>query len=1756
MNNTIFEEFRNTRPHLTILINYYNIRTKSNRIICLVRKLEEYPILSGLNRVSDVLGRDDFSEKEEQVKEALRGFKGKDKFIVKKNNMITHESSLSDVKSAITIYLREPDILNASIHPEELFIEQMESRRPLGNYKSGINLLELDVSRLEIDDKNYDTVNIDDILLNNLDIVDNLLKLNVYLFSDYVDAIREERSELIRESEKKLFKTLNNYWIQLEVRNIENRFKRFEYLESFLETKEKDYNDKKVYLNSEGEFNEVFWKANINDYLFKNLGIYFNSFILENKENLQERKIDIYSVFKYFELDASVPFSRYSYGGQLSQKIVKIYENFYSIENVKFLEKWNSVLSYRDTPSNCVQWKGFYNYNDDTTGETSILEYEIILYNDGLYQIRLYQQKINLVHIETFLEFIKSTLLEKIKKILYGIGIHLVLNKLELGKNVHFIFSKLEIAMSLKSDIELGKLQNILTKSTALFSKTSELISNEFINLEFKKVDNYTRTDQIQKYINHYIIQNRVTEGSDLGPLVKQVMAKYSKNQVDAMKLVKTWVTKFVDSDTQKANKIKIGRNIGLEVVGKQVGSDSCNFYMSNITTLKDIFTFFYYLIVLVNISQLKENVKIYNEIIGRRSDEKIIAKIEDKKEKEQIVDTGTLGDLDDLVFEDVDDDYIFQGEDPIDEVMSVHEGSQEELIAVEKESVTGEESELPQEEMIDELQPILNGSSYYIKRLQLMDKEVYDYKVDSKFKPYSKKAMPNDSRQPIVLTNRQMDKIKAKYGADVDVYGGLNRRIDVYSKDYKAPAYSIKYRNLHYICPKVWCMFDQLPYYMDQLLEPGTSNGFAKVGKNEKGEFLVNPTKVKCPDCGHGVWGYDKDGTLLIAQDNLKRQPYPGFFTGEQHPKNLCMVTCFKTPNKKLDECLGSEKPVKKEKKITNEKYILKGDKYGICNNGRFCVLPDKLHNWINADFGNYKLERTIIDEFISYLRKGILKENEEYYQSFEKTIQYLLGDSIFKLSKDEFREFLINKFKSIPDIDSIFKKVRKGSLYLYFGKNIENYYTYIKEAISLQPKFIIPILSHPSIITENGVNFFILREENDRIFLECEYFNYEFINLNEKADNMFIYSHSLGETYKKTYYEPIVLVQQKSKSLQVAKSINGSNRIVTDLLKYVRTECSEKEDPWITQLKKSRINKPGLLEEEYFLNKQDSEVVLNSIEETGEFQIIQQFVNDYNQTEGLIVKWITKETKFYIPIQPIQILDSIRTIKHKQLIRLNSFDDTKEFLTAFSNRTNLFYTPYAYTLNMDKLISGIYTITGLWIPVLYTALESANIEGMNEWKFSKDIWFEKKISTDDRLVNKRFRDTNKYNYEKLRFELSKSIKMNDELKEQIMILMRQYKTSLPIERKQQIRKSLQTILSNHLRSTLVIPGAIGEWNIKDVFSYCGEYKTLMECNSGSMCKWDETNNECKVLINPEWYWKYVSRIVDDLLVNVNKKKEIVEEYRKELELPENEKIFYSKDEIDDYLEKYDFNLENKKYIQHPLEHFSYSNPYKQAANVIAQVKTIDTRYSVPKYILYYFQPSIGPSKPQVPKDIALYQTKEVNYDYFFNNMAYLVKTLPRKSKPIRFELANRIREEVNSAILLERYRALSEQPNGDLYRKFRAMKSIEALADYIKERSWGNIIDLELLADIYSQYRLRFIILEDDGNPNRTNIFVHLPNHLKGMTLENKDEYVFGIFVLHDNIFELLIRKNNPLFKANDIPFLSSWYESQLASESSMPY
>ena len=255
----------------------------------------------------------------------------------------------------------------------------------------------------------------------------------------------------------------------------------------------------------------------------------------------------------------------------------------------------------------------------------------------------------------------------------------------------------------------------------------------------------------------------------------------------------------------------------------------------------------------------------------------------------------------------------------------------------------------------------------------------------------------------------------------------------------------------------------------------------------------------------------------------------------------------------------------------------------------------------------------------------------------------------------------------------------------------------------------------------------------------------------------------------------------------------------------------------------------------EEYFLPKESTKSILAKLYKVPGFEVICQYVNSYNQTEALVVKQITDNKRYYFPIKPTEILDDIKIVKSKELLELHSFSDTRHFLEALAG-VGIDYSPYFYTVNSDStIVTGIYTITGEWVPTLFTGPNKDLVKGLRKWSLPRDIWVQKRVGEDERTLRKSSRDKKRYNYEKLRYEFSKLLADSPKFKETILLHMRNFKGAKDIRKQDKIRIELIDNISTFLRTHLVNPGVIGEWNIKDVFSYCSDNLEKDNCNTSS---------------------------------------------------------------------------------------------------------------------------------------------------------------------------------------------------------------------------------------------------------------------------------------------------------------------------------
>jgi len=186
------------------------------------------------------------------------------------------------------------------------------------------------------------------------------------------------------------------------------------------------------------------------------------------------------------------------------------------------------------------------------------------------------------------------------------------------------------------------------------------------------------------------------------------------------------------------------------------------------------------------------------------------------------------------------------------------------------------------------------NLNTYFMKRF----KKRFPLLINNGF---TRICAANAKRQPIILTDREKQKIDKEYQGKNKPYShALQYGVD---KEYKEP--------LHYVCPAYWC------------IKPGQEGPLTEEEvKNKKcGEIIQNPKKLK-----PGEYTYKwKERFTEPGIVNRKRDIVIDPKTG----KEICFPCCFKEWNGKAqferrNECNPEEYPLHAKKKKAQEKRLM----------------------------------------------------------------------------------------------------------------------------------------------------------------------------------------------------------------------------------------------------------------------------------------------------------------------------------------------------------------------------------------------------------------------------------------------------------------------------------------------------------------------------------------------------------------------------------------------------------------------------------------------------------------------------------------------------------------------------------------------------------------------------------------------------------------------------------------------------------------
>jgi len=773
----------------------------------------------------------------------------------------------------------------------------------------------------------------------------------------------------------------------------------------------------------------------------------------------------------------------------------------------------------------------------------------------------------------------------------------------------------------------------------------------------------------------------------------------------------------------------------------------------------------------------------------------------------------------------------------------------------------------------------------YFETRIEKLD-PVLIIKEDSKeFNSYSRVCSSSEKRQPVILTDKELDKINKEHP-------GFLRDEDV-----------IKYgsnpnKQFNYICPRYWCLKN------NTIVDP----------KDLK-EVIVNGKKeLKSPNCGYvlpenakrvepGYYVYEfykpKPGKV-----NYKK--YPGFQV-DKHPKGFCLPCCFekyntigrieanKKCNQKINNVDDANKKVKeKEKEQKEDEYVKGPDKFPLLP-GKWGYLPTQIQNIlnvVNADCQISKTNTNIKPNHPCLLRHGV-EINEK--QSFISCIADLLffGKRIVDdkntvkiakvLSIKEMKELiiksldidhfityqngnLVNDFKTTDinlnsNIDM--EKYSTSKLYSKINKSNESEVLYLKKIISALENFINFLRDDDTIVDhtylwdllckpnkhlfQNGINLIIFKIPNDDITS-----NVELICPTNH------YSNELYEARKPTvilmkednYYEPIYSYTNNNNKIQVAKDFKEYD---PHLSKTMRTVLNKIIKPFISVMCRPLDSMPNIYK------SPRAPLLKDLIEKMDkyDYKVLKMVMNFNNKIIGVIAESPTiNKLSCFVPCFPSSYDSNYgyEFIFMTDLSIWRTYDETYTFLTKLYKlakkkdmKSEIPCNPMLKVIE-DNLVVGIITETNQFIQLSQPIPEIDIKEEYNLPSLSNSNYLINKKENSDIIIT----TSNKVDDE--RVEFIKKIKFESQFynifRNTIRILLNDYQN---IKLREKIESEIlkdYIIYTQKLNNVTLLLKEL----VKDKIKFIGDSNYYKLINEVSTClvKNDEScredNNLCMI--------------------------------------------------------------------------------------------------------------------------------------------------------------------------------------------------------------------------------------------------------------------------------------------------------------------
>ena len=200
-----------------------------------------------------------------------------------------------------------------------------------------------------------------------------------------------------------------------------------------------------------------------------------------------------------------------------------------------------------------------------------------------------------------------------------------------------------------------------------------------------------------------------------------------------------------------------------------------------------------------------------------------------------------------------------------------------------------------------------LKNPSPFVKKMFDLEPTLFLKEDNGKFNRYSRSCSSTEKKQPVLLTQEEMDEIKEdeyekiteKYGKEAFESLPKEEQTQIIEKEsFLKPQDVIKYGTnpenpYYYICPRYWCLKTNKPIDPSEMIDVLDKKTGKMVKKHPTCGGII-PNSQKKLKKGEENFVYEFfNPTSHRSQEDYK-QHYPGFLKSDKHPDGSCIPCCF----------------------------------------------------------------------------------------------------------------------------------------------------------------------------------------------------------------------------------------------------------------------------------------------------------------------------------------------------------------------------------------------------------------------------------------------------------------------------------------------------------------------------------------------------------------------------------------------------------------------------------------------------------------------------------------------------------------------------------------------------------------------------------------------------------------------------------------------------------------------------------------------